>query len=172
MTASSADFLDADHGADAGQDLVRPIEVVGAGGRTGAIAVTPAPTSAGVFGIARTTGRGVPMASSIALAVIPAATERMPLAAGLRGGARAGGDVVGLDGQDRAGRGHGGLDHLDAGIRLAQLLAARLVHLGHRELLRRAPGGDQPAEQRLAHAATTDDQQLSHRGSVTNGRSD
>src|SRR5215204_1048284 len=43
----------------------------------GLIAAAPAPTRAGVFGMARTTGSGRPAAASMARVVTPAATDRI-----------------------------------------------------------------------------------------------
>src|SRR5690606_21395206 len=61
------------------------------------IAAAPSPTSAGVFGIARTTGTPAPAASSSAMSGTPAAidsTRRSPTAAAPRSASRASGGLV------------------------------------------------------------------------------
>ena len=86
------------------------------------MAAAPAPTSAGVFGIARTTRRRPPTARSMACVVTPAATETgrsAPASATAAAGIR---DVGRLDGQHRPPRGS---DREDARMRSRELIAAR-----------------------------------------------
>ena len=121
-----------------------------------AIAAAPRPTSAGVFGIARTTATPGPAAASSVEG--DAGSDRQdPAGAGRHGAADRIGDTVGFhcDHRRRAARNLG--DHLDAGEQLAELLAASVQLLDHGERRRvELSGREHPTEQRGTHVAATD----------------
>ena len=164
MTASSARLRDAHDDADRAEDLLRPRQVgLARRAAPGLIAAAPAPISAGVFGIARTTGTGLPSAASIAPVVMPAATDSTRSQPASRDGARGLGDVARLDREQRALRRDRRLDDGHARVLRRAARSPARPTTSTTPSVRVAPGGDQPAEQGLAHPPATHDQQLHRR---------
>ena len=133
-----------------------------------AIAAAPAPTSAGVFGIARTTATPSGSAASSVLVVHPGRDRQDASDAGTaERGARLG-HVVRLDRDDRGLGRADRVEHGDAGEASTQHGAPLGDDLDDRELVGRRPaGGEQPAEQGLAHPPTADeDEPCRHGGEV------
>ena len=127
----------------------------------------PSSTSAGVFGITRTTATPSGTRDSMKAVVMPAASETSSWP-----GRSDGADLVeqvahvlGLD-HDRDGVGLGGgldvADHRDA-VPLLELAGAVGPLLADQELVDAAAGADQPGEQGLAHDSGAEDRGLLHR---------
>ena len=135
----------------------------------GAIADAPRPTSAGVFGIARTTGRPGAAASSVAI-VTPAAIDSTSVSRGKRRerGARASPptspgftatiDDVGVGDRPRRARHDAHLRELRF-----ELAAAVGIDLRDRDVVGVVTAVEQAADERRAHLPATEQRDASHR---------
>ena len=135
----------------------------------GLIAAAPAPISAGVLGIARTTGTGLPSAASMACGRDAGGDGQDPLAAGLRRRRAAdSATYCGLTASSAPFVATGAATTVTPGyFAVSSSRRASTTSTTPRSARAR---GDQPAEQGLAHLPATHDQQLHRRAKPSRAR--